>query len=338
VKVRLEGWGCRAGAAGLGLWGLSRLVRALAVPADGACRALGARPLLSAGRPKQEHAPARLPHPAPRPPRPHTPRPQVTPSSKVVGDLAQFMVQNDLDEKSLVERAEQLSFPGSVVEFMQGYIGQPAFGFPEPLRSRVGGWQAVVVEGRARARARPVRPAPAARCGGSPALTLTLHPSPIPRAPPVCPQVLKGKPAIAGRPGESMEPLNLELLAESMRYKYGPSITDKDVLSAAIYPQVRPLLRSQLRRAALMPVAGPAPAGRPSLPPPTARHLQRQRTPACPRRAAPRLTSSPASPRNPRRCLTSTGSLWASTATWSPSCPRAPSWRRSRRTRRWRCS
>ncbi|GBF90515.1 pyruvate carboxylase [Raphidocelis subcapitata] len=62
---------------------------------------------------------------------------KVTPSSKVVGDLAQFMVQNDLDENSLVERASELSFPGSVVEFMQGYIGQPAFGFPEPLRSRV---------------------------------------------------------------------------------------------------------------------------------------------------------------------------------------------------------
>ena len=62
---------------------------------------------------------------------------KVTPSSKVVGDLAQFMVQNDLDEHSVVERAEQLSFPGSVVEFMQGYIGQPSFGFPEPLRSRV---------------------------------------------------------------------------------------------------------------------------------------------------------------------------------------------------------
>lgn len=62
---------------------------------------------------------------------------KVTPSSKVVGDLAQFMVQNDLDEHSVVDKADQLSFPGSVVEFMQGYIGQPSFGFPEPLRSRV---------------------------------------------------------------------------------------------------------------------------------------------------------------------------------------------------------
>lgn len=62
---------------------------------------------------------------------------QVTPSSKVVGDLAQFMVQNELDEHSLVEKADTLSFPASVVEFMQGYIGQPSFGFPEPLRSKI---------------------------------------------------------------------------------------------------------------------------------------------------------------------------------------------------------
>ncbi|GMH36667.1 hypothetical protein BSKO_04540 [Bryopsis sp. KO-2023] len=62
---------------------------------------------------------------------------KVTPSSKVVGDLAQFMVQNNLDEHSLLEQADQLSFPNSVVELLQGYLGQPPNGFPEPLRSRV---------------------------------------------------------------------------------------------------------------------------------------------------------------------------------------------------------
>eukprot|EP00210_Caulerpa_lentillifera_P003086 g2948.t1 len=62
---------------------------------------------------------------------------KVTPSSKVVGDLAQFMVQNNLNQISLVEQAEELSFPKSVVEFLQGYLGQPPNGFPEPLRSRV---------------------------------------------------------------------------------------------------------------------------------------------------------------------------------------------------------
>ncbi|XP_078001035.1 pyruvate carboxylase, mitochondrial-like isoform X2 [Glandiceps talaboti] len=62
---------------------------------------------------------------------------KVTPSSKVVGDLAQFMVQNKLTEEQVIDRAEDLSFPLSVVEFMQGYIGEPYGGFPEPLRSKI---------------------------------------------------------------------------------------------------------------------------------------------------------------------------------------------------------
>ena len=62
---------------------------------------------------------------------------KVTPSSKVVGDLAQFMVQNKLTAKDVEERAEELSFPSSVVEFMQGFIGEPYGGFPEPLRSKI---------------------------------------------------------------------------------------------------------------------------------------------------------------------------------------------------------
>lgn len=62
---------------------------------------------------------------------------KVTPSSKVVGDLAQFMVQNKLSAKDVEAKAEELSFPMSVVEFLQGQIGQPYGGFPEPLRSKV---------------------------------------------------------------------------------------------------------------------------------------------------------------------------------------------------------
>lgn len=62
---------------------------------------------------------------------------KVTPSSKVVGDLAQFMVQNKLSAKDVEEKAEELSLPKSVVEYLQGHIGQPYGGFPEPLRSRV---------------------------------------------------------------------------------------------------------------------------------------------------------------------------------------------------------
>ncbi|KAJ1727938.1 pyruvate carboxylase [Coemansia biformis] len=62
---------------------------------------------------------------------------KVTPSSKVVGDMAQFMVSNHLSGDAVVERAATLSFPKSVVEFFQGYLGQPVGGFPEELRAAI---------------------------------------------------------------------------------------------------------------------------------------------------------------------------------------------------------
>lgn len=63
--------------------------------------------------------------------------PKVTPSSKVVGDLAQFMVQNKLTGEMVLEKADDLSFPSSVVEYFQGHLGQLPGGFPEPLRTKV---------------------------------------------------------------------------------------------------------------------------------------------------------------------------------------------------------
>ena len=62
---------------------------------------------------------------------------KVTPSSKVVGDLAQFMVTNQLDEHKVREQADSLNFPSSVVEFFQGAIGVPYGGFPQPLQQQV---------------------------------------------------------------------------------------------------------------------------------------------------------------------------------------------------------
>ncbi|TFY55560.1 hypothetical protein EVJ58_g8169 [Rhodofomes roseus] len=61
----------------------------------------------------------------------------VTPTSKVVGDFAQWMVSNKLSKEEVLERADQLDFPSSVVEFFQGYLGQPVGGFPEPFRTKV---------------------------------------------------------------------------------------------------------------------------------------------------------------------------------------------------------
>lgn len=61
---------------------------------------------------------------------------KVTPTSKVVGDLAQFMVSNKLHYDDVLKKAEQLDFPGSVLEFFEGLMGQPYGGFPEPLRTQ----------------------------------------------------------------------------------------------------------------------------------------------------------------------------------------------------------
>ena len=66
---------------------------------------------------------------------------KVTPSSKVVGDMALFMVQNHLTEQDVYARGEELSFPESVVTFFQGDLGQPVGGFPKEL-------QRIILKGR----------------------------------------------------------------------------------------------------------------------------------------------------------------------------------------------
>ena len=59
---------------------------------------------------------------------------KVTPSSKVVGDMALFMVQNNLTEEDVLTKGKTIDFPDSVIEFFEGYIGQPHGGFPEELQ------------------------------------------------------------------------------------------------------------------------------------------------------------------------------------------------------------
>lgn len=73
---------------------------------------------------------------------------KVTPSSKVVGDMALFMVQNQLDEETVITRGKSIDFPESVIEFFEGYIGQPYGGFPEEL-------QRIVLKGRKPITVRP---------------------------------------------------------------------------------------------------------------------------------------------------------------------------------------
>ncbi|WP_210135712.1 pyruvate carboxylase [Staphylococcus sp. GDX8P80P] len=66
---------------------------------------------------------------------------KVTPSSKVVGDMALYMVQNDLDEETVINEGHKLDFPESVVSYFKGDIGQPVNGFNKEL-------QAVILKGQ----------------------------------------------------------------------------------------------------------------------------------------------------------------------------------------------
>jgi pyruvate carboxylase len=58
---------------------------------------------------------------------------KVTPSSKVVGDMALFMTSNNLTPNDVFEKGHTLSFPDSVVDLFRGELGQPVGGFPKEL-------------------------------------------------------------------------------------------------------------------------------------------------------------------------------------------------------------
>lgn len=73
---------------------------------------------------------------------------KVTPSSKVVGDMALYMVQNDLDEQSVIKEGHKLDFPESVVSYFKGDIGQPVNGFNKEL-------QDVILKGQQPLKERP---------------------------------------------------------------------------------------------------------------------------------------------------------------------------------------
>jgi pyruvate carboxylase len=111
---------------------------------------------------------------------------KVTPSSKIVGDMAMFMVQNNLEPEDVFSRGEELTFPQSVVDFFKGMIGQPVGGFPERL-------QAII---------------------------------------------LKGEKPLTCRPGELLEPVDFTAKKADLELKLGHNVSDRDVLSAVLYPGV----------------------------------------------------------------------------------------------------
>ncbi|MFO7983079.1 MAG: pyruvate carboxylase [Desulfuromonadales bacterium] len=111
---------------------------------------------------------------------------KVTPSSKIVGDMAMFMIQNDLEPEDVYERGHELAFPQGVVDFFKGMIGQPYGGFPEKLQKII----------------------------------------------------LKGESPLTCRPGELLEPVDFDAKKAEVEKKLGHPITDRDVLSATLYPGV----------------------------------------------------------------------------------------------------
>ncbi|MEA4924451.1 MAG: pyruvate carboxylase [Syntrophomonadaceae bacterium] len=62
---------------------------------------------------------------------------KVTPSSKLVGDLAIFMVKNDLTPANILEKGRSMAFPDSAIAYFEGMMGQPVGGFPEDIQKVV---------------------------------------------------------------------------------------------------------------------------------------------------------------------------------------------------------
>jgi len=62
---------------------------------------------------------------------------KVTPSSKVVGDMALMMVSGGLSRAQVEDPATEVAFPESVVQLMRGDIGQPEGGFPPAIQAKV---------------------------------------------------------------------------------------------------------------------------------------------------------------------------------------------------------
>ena len=62
---------------------------------------------------------------------------KVTPTSKSVGDLALFLVTNNLNTDAILDPGRELAFPESVVDLLAGRMGQPPGGFPPLVRDRI---------------------------------------------------------------------------------------------------------------------------------------------------------------------------------------------------------
>lgn len=62
---------------------------------------------------------------------------KVTPTSKAVGDMALFMVVNDLSCDDVLHGETKIDFPQSIIDLVSGKMGQPYGGFPEGIKERI---------------------------------------------------------------------------------------------------------------------------------------------------------------------------------------------------------
>ena len=74
--------------------------------------------------------------------------PKVTPSSKVVGDMAIWMVKQGLDARAVTERAHELTFPESVIDYMRGVAGPAAGRLPRAAAHERSSRARPIIEGR----------------------------------------------------------------------------------------------------------------------------------------------------------------------------------------------
>lgn len=62
---------------------------------------------------------------------------KVTPTSKAVGDMALFMVQNELTAEDVLQQKKPIAFPASVIDLVAGRMGQPVGGFPPAIMEAI---------------------------------------------------------------------------------------------------------------------------------------------------------------------------------------------------------
>ncbi|WP_217920874.1 pyruvate carboxylase [Miltoncostaea oceani] len=111
---------------------------------------------------------------------------KVTPTSKVVGDLAVYMVTNDLTPDDVLDPDHEIAFPDSVVEFFHGDLGQPHGGFPEALQRKV----------------------------------------------------LKGEPPLTVRPGQVLEPIDIDAARAEVEKAVRRRVSDQELAGYLMYPKV----------------------------------------------------------------------------------------------------